>query len=49
MWVSVMYCTFFNTRFLALHISEVTWAMVPKFVFPLLSLITFDLSWLQVL
>lgn len=48
MWLSVCYCTFFNTAFLRLHIDEITWAMVPKFVFPLVSLITFDLSWLQV-
>jgi len=47
MWLAVIYCTYLNTHFLALHINEVTWAMVPKFIFPLLSLITFDLSWLQ--
>ncbi len=48
MWAAVLYCTYFNTRFLATHIDELTWAMVPKFVFPLMSLLTFDLSWLQV-
>ena len=47
MWLSVTYCTYFNTRFLGYHLDEITWGMLPKFVFPLISLITHDLSWVQ--
>ena len=27
--------------------SEITWSVLPKFIFPLVSLLTFDFSWLQ--
>lgn len=47
MWVAVGYCTYFNTRFLALHLDELTWSVVPKFILPLMSLMTHDLSWVQ--
>jgi len=47
LWAAVLYCTYFNTRFLARHLSEITWSVLPKFIFPLVSLLTFDFSWLQ--
>lgn len=47
MWLGVCYCTFFNTKFLQTQMTF-TWDILPKFIFPLISLITFDMSWLQV-
>jgi hypothetical protein len=50
MWVSVLYCTFFNAGFLSEQLSgqTMTWGLALKFVMPLVSLMTFDISWMQV-
>ena len=47
MWMGVTYCTYFNTLFLRTQMTF-EWSMLPKFICPLLSLLTHDLSWLQV-
>ncbi|CAB4069337.1 ZDHHC [Lepeophtheirus salmonis] len=53
MFISVAYCTYFNTSFLHQQIlldesGNLTWAQIFKFVFPLVMLITgLDFSWLQ--
>merc|ERR1712038_1012042 len=49
MWVSVIYCTYFNTSFLVPQLSEASWGQILKFIFPMVMLITgLDASWLQV-
>lgn len=47
MWLAVGYCTYFNTRFLMLHSDQLSWSALPKFIFPLVSLMTHDFSWMQ--
>lgn len=48
MWLAVVYCTFFNSHFLSKYLTEpFSWGILLKFIFPLIHLITFDLSWLQ--
>jgi len=49
MWVSVIYCTYFNTSFLVPQLSEASWGQILKFIFPMVMLMTgMDASWLQV-
>ena len=49
MWISVIYCTYFNLCFLWPQLSEASWGQIMKFIFPMVMLITgLDASWLQV-
>ena len=49
MWLSVIYCTYFNLCFLWPQLSEASWGQIMKFIFPMVMLITgMDASWLQV-
>eukprot|EP00096_Caligus_rogercresseyi_P001583 TRINITY_DN1262_c0_g2_i1.p1 TRINITY_DN1262_c0_g2~~TRINITY_DN1262_c0_g2_i1.p1 ORF type:complete len:288 (-),score=84.02 TRINITY_DN1262_c0_g2_i1:1616-2416(-) len=50
MFISVAYCTYFNTSFLQQQIAlkSLSWAQILKFVFPLVMLVSgLDFSWLQ--
>ena len=40
MWVSVIYCSYFNTAFLVPQLSEASWGQILKFIFPMVMLIT---------
>jgi len=49
MWISVIYCSYFNTAFLLPQLSEASWGQILKFIFPMVMLISgLDASWLQV-
>ena len=49
MWLSVIYCSYFNTAFLVPQLSEASWSQILRFIFPMVMLITgLDASWLQV-
>ncbi len=49
MWISVIYCSYFNTTFLIPQLSEASWGQILKFIFPMVMLISgLDASWLQV-
>jgi len=48
MWLSVVYCTYFNTIFLSGQLEEQTWSQILKFIFPMVMIVTgLDASWLQ--
>ena len=49
MWLSVIYCSYFNSSFLIPQLSEASWSQILRFIFPMVMLITgLDASWLQV-
>lgn len=49
MWLSVIYCSYFNTAFLVPQLSDASWSQILRFIFPMVMLITgLDASWLQV-
>jgi palmitoyltransferase len=40
MWISVIYCSYFNTSFLIPQMSGASWAQIVKFIFPMVMLVT---------
>jgi len=47
LWISVIYCTYFNTIFLSANIQQINGLMLLKFAVPLMCLLFMDFSWLQ--
>ena len=45
MWMSVIYCSYFNTAFLVPQLSEASWSQILRFIFPMVMIITGMAMW----